>query len=333
VVAQIDLNYIKTRPTKMISRLISYVLFEGRPLTTRGRWINPLVFASFAAAKRLPQLRVVRQPVFILGTGRSGTTVLGMVLSMHREVGFLNEAKAIWHAVHPGEDLIGSYSKAEAQCRLDAEDATPQRIEHAHRLFGAYLAAVGAARVVDKYPELIYRIPFVKELFPDARFLFLVRNGWDTCRSIENWSVKRGQKAGEETHDWWGVNNRKWKILVEQLIPEHRHLAPYAETMLSWRNDTDRAAVEWILAMREGLSLLKQNPADVLRVDYEELCMKPRQTLQTMGAFLGLAPGDEAFLRYGETTLKPTPAHGPFRLNKLIEGVFQETMQALGYRE
>ena len=34
MVAQLDSLYIKTRPTKVVSRLISYGLFEGRPLTT-----------------------------------------------------------------------------------------------------------------------------------------------------------------------------------------------------------------------------------------------------------------------------------------------------------
>ena len=90
MIAQLESLYIRSRPWKLWSRLISYGLFEGRPLTTRGQWINPLVFAHFAVEKHLPRLRRVEKPVFILGTGRSGTTILGIVLSMHREVGFLN---------------------------------------------------------------------------------------------------------------------------------------------------------------------------------------------------------------------------------------------------
>ncbi len=177
MIAQLDPLYIQMRPWKLWSRLVSYCLFEGRPLTTRGRWVNPLVFSLFAIEKRLPQIKRVEKPVFILGTGRSGTTILGMVLSMHREVGFLNEPKALWHAIHPGEDLIGSYALGAANYRLAADEATPKRILYAHRLFGAYLATSLARRVVDKYPELIFRVPFVKAIFPDAKFLFLVRNG------------------------------------------------------------------------------------------------------------------------------------------------------------
>ena len=49
--AQLNSLYLKTRPYKVFSRLVSYGLFEGRPLTTRGRWINPLLFKLFNLQK------------------------------------------------------------------------------------------------------------------------------------------------------------------------------------------------------------------------------------------------------------------------------------------
>jgi hypothetical protein len=89
------------------------------------------------------------------------------------------------------------------------------------RIYGAYLAATFSGRVVDKYPEMIFRAPFVNALFPDAKFLFLMRNGFDTCHSIENWSSRLGDQVNGEVHDWWGVNRRKWKLLVAQAVPSH----------------------------------------------------------------------------------------------------------------
>lgn len=329
--AQVDWQYVRVRPWKLWSRLLSYALFEGRPLTTKGRWINPLVFALFAVEKRLPQFRRVEKPVFILGTGRSGTTVLGMVLSMHREVGFLNEPKALWHAIYPWEDLIGSYSRENAHYRLDAKDANLVTKCSARKLFSAYLTATFSCRVVDKYPELIFRVPFVKTLFPDAKFLFLVRNGWDTCHSIEGWSARLGKQIGEESHDWWGVDRRKWNLLIDQIVPEHQDLAPHAAAMRSWTKQADMAAVEWIVTMREGLRLLQEYPADVMRVDYEKLCRDPRQIMQEIATFLELAAGDEPFLDYAEQTLKPLPDRQPFALSPLTMGAFEETMEQLGY--
>lgn len=331
MIAQLDSLYIKKRPWKLWSRLLSYLFFEGRPLTTRGRWINSLVFAHFAVEKHLPCLHRVEKPVFILGTGRSGTTILGIVLSMHRNVGFLNEPKALWHAIHSEEDLIGSYSRGAATYRLGAADATPKRINYAHRLFGAYLALSFSQRVVDKYPELIFRVPFVKAIFPDAKFIFLVRNGWDTCHSIDAWSGRLGEQLGGETHDWWGVNRRKWNLLMEQLVPEHADLALHLDEMRSWTNQTDMAALEWIITMREGLSLLEQFPDTVLRVDYEKLCVNSIHELQRITDFVGVQATDESFLSYATETLNAAPAKKPLNLHAAIEAPFLAMMTRLGY--
>jgi hypothetical protein len=330
MVAQIDNHYIRTRPSRLWSRLLSYALFEGRPLTTRGRWINPLVFAHFALEKRLPQLKAVKSPIFILGTGRSGTTILGIVLSMHRDVGFLNEPKALWHALRSDEDLIGSYTREPARYRLEASDASPEAEKGARRIYGAYLRSTFTSRVVDKYPELIFRVPFVKAIFPDAKFLFLVRNGWDTCHSIDGWSERLGHNSGTETHDWWGVDKRKWNLLVEQLVPEHADLASHAEGLREWTNQTDMAAVEWIVTMREGLRIQQEYPSDILRVTYEDLCDSPRSVMDGVCNFTGLAQ-DETFIRYAESTLRPVKTKPPFPIAAPIEKPFLDTMRALGY--
>ena len=73
MIAQINPLYIKTRPTKVITRLLSYAFFEGRPVTTKGRWINPLVFSILKkVAANDNKYKPVKKPIFILGTGRSG---------------------------------------------------------------------------------------------------------------------------------------------------------------------------------------------------------------------------------------------------------------------
>ncbi|SEN57663.1 sulfotransferase family protein [Nitrosomonas marina] len=331
MIAQLDASYIKIRPWKLWNRMISYALFEGRPVTTRGRWINPLVFAHFAVGKRLPIQKRIEKPVFILGTGRSGTTILGVVLSMHRDVGFLNEPKALWHAIHPGEDLVGSYNRNHAQYRLNASDASDSVIQNAHRIYGMYLSVSFSGRIVDKYPELIFRVPFVKAIFPDAKFIFLARNGWDTCQSIADWSKHKGKDTGKETHDWWGVNQRKWRLLTNEIVKEHSDLSPYVSEMATWAHQVNMAAVEWIVTMREGLSLLQRFPDDTHLVRYETLCSEPRKTMTQILEFLELDQNDKQFFQYVNTTLHPAAAKDTYTLNQVIRKPFHETMCALGY--
>lgn len=332
MVAQIDGAYIKARPTKLYSRLISYGLFEGRPLTTKGQWINPIVFALFSIAKRLPPPKKVKKPIFIIGTGRSGTTILGIILSMHQDVGFLNEPKALWHSAYRGEDLIGSYTRNAARYRLGAEDATPEIKQAMHRMFGWYLAATGSRRVADKYPELIFRVPFVREIFPDAKFLFLVRNGWDTCHSIEHWSKRLGEQRSDETHDWWGADNRKWKLLVEQMVAHEPGLASHLSEIAGMTRHTDMAAVEWIITMREGLRLRQQYPGMVHTVVYEDLSAHTDKTLAALSAFCELRP-DPIFDNYARQTLQPVRAKQPFDLHPAIRPEFDAVMRDLGYTE
>ncbi len=330
MIAQLDKDIIKMRPFLVPRRLVSYALFEGRPLTTRGQWINPLLFALFRLVKRFPPLKRVQKPVYILGTGRSGTTILGVLFHMHRQCGFLNEPKAMWHAIYPHEDLVGSYSRGEVRYRLEEADATPEVMETARRLFGFYLFQTGARRVVDKYPEMIFRIPFLRAIFPDARLVFLARNGLDTLRSIASWSGTHTSQVETETHDWWGVDNRKWKLMVEQVAAQDKLLSPHIEVISTFTRHEDMAAVEWILTMREGLRWMESLSGAVHLVRYEELVRDPDGSLSRLLDFCEL-PRDEVMLGYARKVLSPPPPKRPVTLHPAILSAFDETMSAMGY--
>ena len=331
MIAQINSDYIKTRPIKALTRLMSYVLFEGRPVTTKGRWINPLVFSLLKMfASNNNRYKPVEKPIFILGTGRSGTTILGIVLSMHREIGYLNEPKAMWHLIHPHEDIIGNYSQADAKYRLTAEDATNEMCQRASQLFGAYLAATRSKRLVDKYPELIFRVDFVRALFPDARFIFLARNGWDTCHSIATWSKRLGVQINSEKHDWWGVNDRKWRLLVEQLVKTAPVFSQSADEVKHIDRHLDRAAVEWVVTMREGLHLMQTSPDYIHLIRFEDLTLQPDETLSALCEFCELTT-DATFREYARQTLHPVPAKESFDIHPKIAPLFHDTMKEMGY--
>lgn len=328
MIAQLDADYVRARPTKALSRLVSYALFQGRPVTTRGRWINPLVFGQFAVAKKIPQLKSVQRPIFIVGTGRSGTTILGTVLSLHRDVGFLNEPKALWHAIHPHEDVIGNYDRGPAAYRLGASDADEAVVRRAHRLFGAYLTAVGASRVLDKYPELVFRLPFVRSIFPDARFLFVVRNGWDTVRSVAAWSERHGTTGDGEPRDWWGVDDRKWRLLVEQVATTHPALQGRREELLGLDRHVDRAALEWALAMGDGLEYEEKYPDAITRIRYERFVRDPGLEIERILRECGLTP-DNTPIAYAQQAVR-SPCHKQYvELAPCVRTIFLDVMDAL----
>lgn len=330
MIAQIDREYLTYGLGRTVRRIASYGLYEGRPLTTKGRFINPFVFAWLKTLAAIPGTPKVNRPIFITGLGRSGTTILGILLSLHRNVGYLNEPKALWHVIDPRQDINGNYSSTGAQFRLGADDVHPDMMLRAHRLFGRYLASTGAYRVVDKYPELIFRVPYVRKIFPDAKFVFITRNGQDAVPSVVKWSERLGVKSGSHTDDWWGRDDMKWHYLRQQLIladPAYETVWPMATADLDHAN---RAALEWIVTMREGLAQERRFPESVIRISYEALLDDPAGELAKLQHLCDLVP-DPAVTEYATKRLYENPAKGSLVLHPTINALFQETMGQLGY--
>ena len=330
LIAQLDAAYAKMRPTKVFSRLVSHVFFQGRPLVSKGQWLNHPLSVMLRLATKGPQFCPVRKPIFIIGTGRSGTTILGKVLSMHRDVGFLNEPKLLWHIVFPYEDIIGSYTRRPAHYRLDERHATSDVHQAAARLYGLYLATTGSRRVLDKYPAMIFRSDFVQAIFENPVFLFLVRHGWDTIHSIASWSHRNRVVKDGETHDWWGRDDRKWRLLVNQIILPNPVFDEIHSDVRSLSRDIDKAAVEWIATMREGLRLLETIPEQVHLIRYEDITAHPRQALKAIVDLCELPP-DDKLLAYAQAVLKPTWHRERPDLCPFLEPLFEETLSSLGY--
>ena len=171
MIAQLSKEYIFTKPSKIIPRLVSYFFFEGRPATTKGRWFNRYTFKSLHRATNTPAINTSESPLFITGTGRTGSTILGLVLSMHRDVGFLNEPKALWYFVNPADDLIGSYSTGKGDYFLDDSHITNNVAGKVKSIYSDFLNKSSSKRIVDKYPEMIFRIEFLNSIFKNPRNL------------------------------------------------------------------------------------------------------------------------------------------------------------------
>ncbi len=330
MIAQLDNSFIRSRPWRAITRLVSYVLFEGRPLTTRGRWINPVVFGFLNILKHLPTLQYMNDPLFIIGTGRSGTTVLGQILGLHRQVGFLNEPKAMWHVINQGEDIVGNYTDVPASYRLNRADATGEMVTRAQRLYGWHRFFTLCRQAVDKYPELVFRVPFVLRLFPNAKFIFLVRNGWDTCFSINSWSDKHACHEASQTHDWWGRDRRKWFFLIDQVAANDEHLRDHVNHLRNLQDHRLMAATEWILSMRAGLKVMADYPENIQMVHYEKLVSEPASVLGQLFSFAQLSE-DQKVLDYASEILETTGQRPSFPMPEYLRTSFDDVMNTLGY--
>jgi hypothetical protein len=244
---------------------------------------------------------------------------------------FLNEPKAIWHYAIRNEDLIGSYTDVPAQVRLDKNQATPEAESKISRVYNAALRLSGARQIIDKYPELIFRTEFVNRLFPDAKFIVIIRDGVDACTSVTQWSKRHEVIAHDGIEDWWGKNDRKWNLLVSQLINEHQDLIVFKEKLVNTKSHEDRAAVEWILAMREAKKV-RCNRSKVLSISYEALCKESKKTIKELLHFCDLQ-SDSTVIKYSSKVLHDSPRYGQLQLLPELVEPFTHTLIEMGYED
>lgn len=314
MIAQLDRNMLYQAPGRTLARLGSYFLFEGRPLTTRGQWWNPVAFSNLRVGSR-SGLRPARDPVFVIGMGRSGTTLLGRLLAIHPEVGFLNEPKALWHVVRGDEDVIGSYGHpGTGRMILGAEDATPDVIARAHGMYGWFARITRTSQIVDKYPELVFRRALARKIFPDSKFLIATRAPGPALDSVARWS----QVHGDDQADWWGLNDQKWRIIWEQVVealPEHEDLKSL--DLAGCADHKIRAGVEWTVTTRASIAAARDQRS--LIVSYDRLIDSPVQEMKRVLRFCGLKPSAGAE-RYAAQTVG-RPVHEATSLGELPDSL------------
>ena len=203
-IAQITDDYLRLVPRKkVIHRLVAYFLYEGRQLTTRGRWINPFVrFFLTSLAKRKWSEGV--KHVVICGTGRSGTTILGMILSVHPKIFFVNEPKLMWHAFNPLDDIHGNFGSGQGSLtemttgfNYDSIRNVISSIKFWDRRHTVFL---------DKYPELACKadLRFIKRIW-------IIRDPIEFIGSVKAWNSRHGTMEA----NWFGSGAKKLEPILE----------------------------------------------------------------------------------------------------------------------
>jgi tetratricopeptide (TPR) repeat protein len=124
-------------------------------------------------------------PVFLVGFPRSGTTLLDTILMGHPNTVVLEEKPPL----NTVDDMIGGLAKLDT---MDAEAIAAARARYFEEV--DKIAPLQPGRMlIDKSPLFLHKVPLIKRLFPDARFILALRHPCDVLLScyMSNFRLNR----------------------------------------------------------------------------------------------------------------------------------------------
>lgn len=216
----------------------------------------------------------LNKPVFVVGSSRSGTTILTDVLGLSPELHEFSEhpivRRHMWHMVEDSSAITSELSELEITL-VRLSGVSPDK------------------RILEKSPGHSLLTKSLSDYFPDAKFIHIVRDARDSASSMLK-------------HEW----------IVDELREVHPvfwfDLLPL-EYREEWKTLTlwERAILRWALYVSEARRISHQNKK-YLEVEYEMLCLHPHEMFDKICLFLGL--NDFPMLEAGISRIDSTKAFG-----------------------
>jgi len=229
----------------------------------------------------------ISKPVFILSAPRSGSTHLYEILRRCNSVISLNqENDAFWWSMFPYSrlDLPNDYISAteiDMEFSLRIREALSLHVIHKlyNRNFSEFLKFRFSGRkpaYLEKTVANCFHLDALAKLFPEAKFIHLVRDGRATISSmIEGWRSGRFMKKllpfpDNSSIDYWTYPVPPgWENMVHAKLNE----------ICAW---------SWLQHNNYVLEFFERNPAlrkDLFRISYEELIEKPDAKIDSLIRF------------------------------------------------
>jgi hypothetical protein len=252
--------------------------------------------------------------VFIVGSPRSGTTLLGELLDRHPQVSQWYEPYFVW------DHLFRDASHDERT----AADATVDVRRQIFKDFSRYRQQQRCLALIDKSPRNSLKILFILEIFPRAKFIHLLRDGRDATLSIHKEWLRRRRifqnPAKEGRFDYVGAVEVIRNFLARQPFLSDKLRALWFEThghlfnkkkqlnRLRWKGEIGWGprfkgweevyartsllqfnAYQWL----NCIQAIQQNwefipPKNRLKVRYEDLITHPEKKINEIIHFIGV---------------------------------------------
>lgn len=281
-------------------------------------------------------------PVVIIGAPRSGTNMLRDVLCKLQGVGTwpCDEINYIWKH--------GNIRASSDE--FSADLASPSVIRYIRKRFDDLAKKEKLDFVVEKTCANSLRVPFVDRVLPEARYIFIYRNGIDALASANlRWSAKLDPKYLYEKARFVPAIDLPFYALkyfgnrFYQIFSKEKRLAFWGpqlremNTLLNQYTLEQVCALQWqrcVEAADEALSQLPENR--VVRVRYEDFVESPRAELVKICSKLDISADEESIGSAVSGVLRGSVGKGKKQLDQgVIEALsplIDETLANYGYK-
>jgi len=228
-------------------------------------------------------------PIFIIGCGRSGTTILGNTLSKHPEVKYLNERRDLWHKVYPQFNIWNQDTK-NPQLFASNQDVDITKSYLLKKLFFREQVIGKSSVLLEKLPINNFRLDFLHSTFPNAKYIYLRRNGLEVSTSIEKRIKKRNWFTGKK----------------ETLLNKH---AEKINCKTEVETDFEKGMWEWKLSIDESNVFFKNlDNNKFIHLSYQDFIDNPSEELKNIFDFMNLNYSEKFLISISKDIKRKNPS-------------------------
>ena len=231
--------------------------------------------------------------IIIVGAPRSGTNMLRDILTSFDDIATwpCDEINYIWrhgNILYPSDEIPAMLAK-------------PEIIDFINKSFLDISKRYNSNIIVEKTCANSLRLPFVDAVLPDAKYIFIHRDGIDTTGSAKKrWTAKpdiryifaKVRFVPLTDIPYYGVRYLWGRVY--QFFSREKRLAfwgPVLKDMsviLQSHNLNEVCALQWQHCVEKSEEAFSKIPSDrVIRISYEDFVLKPKQNLSNIMQFIG----------------------------------------------
>jgi len=283
-------------------------------------------------------MRDERQPIFLIGAGRSGTKFLRACLSASSEVDSIPyDINYVWrygNETIPHDEL--TVNEIDDAIRGHIRNALPKLVS---------INKSNAKFFIEKSVPNTLRVQFLKELFPEAKFIHLIRDG----RAVIESSVRQWQNPVSKTYLFKKLKYFPWRnyryafwfvgnMLKSKITKEPASWGPRykgIEDDLVTLTVEEICAKQWSVCVESAESdLAKLDAEQVYLTRFEDL-MNDSKKIMDLCEFIGLTDKSQVLNYFEKHVIRDNNQKSLQSLSPQTQDAIDKfalpTLQKLGY--